>query len=932
MANLVSPGVSVTITDESFFVPAAAATVPLFFVASADEKKQPDGISNALGTFESNVIRTVTSLQQSTQLYGVPRFLESSTSEPHHGDARNEYGLLALNQFLGVGNRAFVVRANVNLNDDLTDTRTSWMAKMVSAASVLEGLVESYISEYNATNGYIPADPLYKVTINSTELLSLINTATDNIWDLYSFKNLETDFENNQVSAPATAGRQEIDFTTSKVAGDATGLLNTAATYSATITVNGVVKNISVVGSSAQTFTTLLSELNTDLGVSATASIVGGNLRITSSTTGTSSTISIVDGAKETTTVTTVADTAGSLGGKHFLLSSPSVDYYVWYNVASRAEVTPVTAVADVAGSLAGTYFTIDSPTPYYVWYTVNAVGTDPAPAGKTAIGPINVATNATASAVALATQLAIEAHPDFTATVSTATVTITNVANGAVPNATAATSGFTIGAITQGISASVDPSVPSRVGIMVSVNGDAAAATVAQATQLVLEAHTDFTATVAGSVVTVANSATGTATNAADGTTTFTILTTIDSGVGGLFGNLAGYVGILTAVGGLATISPMSVYANGYSAAATGSYLGLAGIAAAWVAGNLGTTVGHTTEWSSQEAYDTLVDAADDFQYTVNFLNKTSLGANDAARRAAIVTALQASINSNTEIRSETYEYNLILCPGYHEVVDEMLALVTDIQDEALVIADTPMNMDPDAVVTWADSNARSHSSNVAYYYSHSYLSNLDGKNVLGAASGTALRTITYSDNVSELWFAPAGVNRGLVTGVSLTGHASGTLGGPTTFVETNLSLGQRDNLYKYFTNVNPISWIPGRGIIVLGQKTSAPAASAVDRINVSRLVKYIKRQLRKSAYSFLFEPNDQLTRDNLKAVVDGFLGDIIVKRGLYDFVSICDESNNTPDRIDRNEMYIDIAIKPVKAAEFIYIPIRIVATGTQI
>jgi len=95
---------------------------------------------------------------------------------------------------------------------------------------------------------------------------------------------------------------------------------------------------------------------------------------------------------------------------------------------------------------------------------------------------------------------------------------------------------------------------------------------------------------------------------------------------------------------------------------------------------------------------------------------------------------------------------------------------------------------------------------------------------------------------------------------------------------------------------------------------------------------MKYIKRQLRKNTLSFVFEPNDQITRDNLKALVDNFLGDLIVKRGLYDAVTVCDESNNTPDRIDRNELYIDVALKPVKAAEFIYIPIRIVNTGTDI
>jgi phage tail sheath protein FI len=349
-------------------------------------------------------------------------------------------------------------------------------------------------------------------------------------------------------------------------------------------------------------------------------------------------------------------------------------------------------------------------------------------------------------------------------------------------------------------------------------------------------------------------------------------------------------------------------------------------------VSGLLGSTPHHNDEWSPTEAGNTLIAAADELKYTTQFLNETSLGANDAARRVSVVTALQAAINSNTNIRGETYEYNLILCPGFPEVVDEMLALSTDVLEEAFVIADTPFNLSPEDVVTWGATIARQSSTNVAYYYPHGIASNLDGQNVFIAASGTALRTICYSDNVANVWIAPAGARRGIVTGVSQVGYVTGTLGTATTFVEADLNQGQRDNLYKYFTNINPIVFFPGRGILIWGQKTSANAASALDRINVVRLIMYVRRQLRKNAMPFVFEPNDQLTRDNLKAAVDGFLGDLIVKRGLYDFATVCDDSNNTPDRIDRNEMYIDIALKPVKAAEFIYIPIRVVNTGTSI
>jgi hypothetical protein len=379
-------------------------------------------------------------------------------------------------------------------------------------------------------------------------------------------------------------------------------------------------------------------------------------------------------------------------------------------------------------------------------------------------------------------------------------------------------------------------------------------------------------------------------------------------------------------------TSSPLNVFSNGYTSAPVGTgYLGMIGLAANWVTNVLGSLPPHTG-WTPTEAGNTLLNAADSYKFTTNFLNQTRLGANDAARRTAIEAAIRAVINSNQDIRSETYEYNLILCPGFPEVAQEMTNLSVDIQDEALVIADTPFDKDPDTVVTWSATTARQTSTSTTYYYPHGLASNIDGATVFVAASGTALRTIAYSDSVSELWIAPAGTRRGVVTSVHDVGYVTGTLGTATTFVPTALNLGQRNNMYKYFTNINPIVFFPGRGIIIWGQKTSAPDASALDRINVARLMMYIKRSLRKNTMSFVFEPNDKLTRDNLKAMVDGFLSDLITKRALYDFASVCDGSNNTAFRIDNNELYIDIALKPVKAAEFIMIPIRIVATGASL
>jgi phage tail sheath protein FI len=101
------------------------------------------------------------------------------------------------------------------------------------------------------------------------------------------------------------------------------------------------------------------------------------------------------------------------------------------------------------------------------------------------------------------------------------------------------------------------------------------------------------------------------------------------------------------------------------------------------------------------------------------------------------------------------------------------------------------------------------------------------------------------------------------------------------------------------------------------------------MDRINVSRLVSYLRRQLGILAKPYLFEPNDAQTRKEIKSAAESLLLELVGQRALYDFIVVCDTSNNTPARIDRSELYLDIAIEPVKAVEFIYIPLRLLNTG---
>ena len=301
-------------------------------------------------------------------------------------------------------------------------------------------------------------------------------------------------------------------------------------------------------------------------------------------------------------------------------------------------------------------------------------------------------------------------------------------------------------------------------------------------------------------------------------------------------------------------------------------------------------------------------------------------------AQRKVVVTALQSQLTANQEILNETNRFNMVAVPGYTECLDEMLTLSVNRKDTVFCIADAPMRLASDATSTqnWATNSAVasengedglvSASSQAAVYYPHGLATNLDGTTVMVPASHMALRTIAFNDSVAFPWFAPAGFQRGTVSNATSTGYLDATKG---EFQAISLSEGQRDGLYS--NKINPIGNFPGRGIAVFGQKTLNSVSSALDRINVSRLVIYIREQLDDAVKPFLFEPNDEVTRANAKVVVDRMLAQLVQQRGLFDFVTVCDTTNNTAARIDRNELYIDIAVQPVKAVEFIYIPIRI-------
>jgi hypothetical protein len=304
-------------------------------------------------------------------------------------------------------------------------------------------------------------------------------------------------------------------------------------------------------------------------------------------------------------------------------------------------------------------------------------------------------------------------------------------------------------------------------------------------------------------------------------------------------------------------------------------------------------------------------------------------------AQRIMVVRSMAGAVVSNQDLRAEGNFFNLLAAPGYPELADELLALNTDKKDVGFVVVDTPARLTPDgtSVQAWSNNSNNAPSNGevgmitssryMAVYYPWGLATNLDGTEVFVPPSTAVLRTYAFNDQVSYPWFAPAGFNRGLVTAFTSVGY----LNSESEYVPVQLSQGQRDVLYV--NKINPIAFIPGRGLVIYGQKTRSPVESALDRVNVARLVNFLNYQLDNLAKPFLFEPNDQFTRDSVQRTFESFFGDLVSLRAVFDYSVLCNETNNTPERIDRNELFVDIAIKPIKSIEFIYIPLRILNTG---
>jgi len=270
--------------------------------------------------------------------------------------------------------------------------------------------------------------------------------------------------------------------------------------------------------------------------------------------------------------------------------------------------------------------------------------------------------------------------------------------------------------------------------------------------------------------------------------------------------------------------------------------------------------------------------------------------------------------------------DLNLLCAPGWSEasVVTELIA-ICEARGDCMAIIDPPSDLRPSEVVdwhngqgTWEGVHAAFNSSYAALYWP--WVKVYDAHNrqyVWTPPSGHILAVYAYTDQSTESWFAPAGMNRGhVISGVDIAYD-------PTR--------GEMDLLYGDGNAVNPIERFTQDGIVVWGQRTLQRKPSALDRVNVRRLMLYLQKAISTAVRYLVFEPNDDKTWKLFGHAVTPFLNDVRQRRGLYDFRVKCDETTNTPDVIDRNEMRAQIFLKPVKSAEFIQVDLVITTTGTN-
>ena len=272
-----------------------------------------------------------------------------------------------------------------------------------------------------------------------------------------------------------------------------------------------------------------------------------------------------------------------------------------------------------------------------------------------------------------------------------------------------------------------------------------------------------------------------------------------------------------------------------------------------------------------------------------------------------------------------EVYDINLLITPGFSTgAVIGTAIQICESRGDVLYLVDPPFGLRPQQVVDWHNgmlisdlSNAINSSYAALYWGWIKYYDQFNVNEIWIPPSGHIAAVFSRTARTTEQWYAAAGLTRGrLLTALEL---------------EYTPSQGENDLLYGSGNAVNPICKFPQDGIVVWGNRTLQRIETALSRVNVRMLLIYLKKSMTRTLRSFVFEPNDKALWTQVNSVLNPFLADIQSRRGITAYKIVCDETNNTPERIDRNELWVSVFIKPTRSVEFIVLNLAVVSTGAN-
>jgi hypothetical protein len=821
MATLVSPGVDVTVVDESAYASPGAGTIPLIIIATEQDKTDPtgtetDGIAKYTKTVNAGLVVPVTSQRELTQFFGDPTFALTEGAET------SEYGLLTAYSYLGQGSQAYIVRADIDLGA-LASSETAPTGPANGNQIWLDTDGSSYgVHAWNATSG---AWVLQNVIVETA-----LSISAGEIIDPSAYA----------PTASASASPNDQNYLVAVLSDGTTGF---ALGYF--VNENGTWTALNDAWQTGQTKVVTLAPhydsptptVTGDVWIKTTQPGNGLNLVVHQSNS---------LGVFSRLTVEAVAKTEGSA-------------VYV---------AQDGTSIADLAGT-----FTTNT--------VVLAVG-----AAATAGITIQLAAAGVGSAIA-SSVYAQDAEPTGTAIAGAywfdPTVTDLDILinDGSAWNRVA-TADITY--------STTEPLSPINDDIWVETDG-----TEAQypkiyrynGTNWLLYDNTDQT-----------------------------------TGRGVLFDNFVADNRTALASGDINANSTMFDSAPDYQLYPTDM-----------LAVNMTSSSNTVRVWTTDISVNS---GASTIAAWVNAAANRADGSGlfgRLAQRKVVTVAMQAVVAGNDDLRDPSRNFTLLCAPNFPELTDELVTLNSDRGETGFIIIDVPMRKTPTQATSWilgvgasenGDEGLVTKNTYSAVYYPSGRATTPAGNTVTVPASHMVLYSYVYNDNISYPWFAPAGLTRGVIQ----NGSAVGYITAEEEFKAVSLSQGQRDA--AYLNKLNPIANFPREGVVIFGQKSLHATSSSLDRVNVARLVAYLRERFDEISRPLLFEPNDKLTRDRAVLLFNSFLSDMLSKRALTDFAVVCDASNNTSIRIARNELYIDIAIAPTKSVEFIYIPIRLVNTGS--